>query len=549
MNINHNNNLKIGDKLRDRYEIIKPLEEGAFGNTYLAKDGDKLNTFCVVKQLKIDVDNYILHEAKRLFDQEAETLHKLEKYEQIPKLLAHFNIENDFYLVQEFIEGNDLTKEIIPEQKWSENKVINLIKEILEVLIFVHSENIIHRDLKPANIMRRKKDQKIVLIDFGAVKVKEVTNSSTGTVVIGTKSFMPFEQRGGKPELASDIYAVGIIAILALTGLNSENLPDSPNIDELDTKFNLNLTKQFKYFLAKMLKEYHLERFQNAKDALKVLNNLDSYSEDNSQESIDKTRIVSPKYEENLDKTIIISPIKQYNLSQEEDNQRKEKEDNNKLLPILITVSILSILISVIGVIIPQINRQNNVVSENNKSVENNPTSEKNNQDNSSNQNEPLKDSESNIKPQKNPSIDSKYQDLQNNLKSNNWQEAEKETNQVLLSLVGRKNEDGFTTEAVENLPCEDLKTINQLWQENSNNKFGFTTQKEMYLATGNTIGKYQADSYQKFVQQVGWDNSELTYTDKTPKGHLPAPLINGYEDVWHDDTGLLFSRLQSCGL
>ena len=90
---------------------------------------------------------------------------------------------------------------------------------MLEILDFVHSHNVIHRDIKPQNIIRRQQDNKLVLIDFGAVK--EVTGQASPlTIGIGTGGYMPMEQFNGKPAYASDIYAVGAIAIQAITGIN-----------------------------------------------------------------------------------------------------------------------------------------------------------------------------------------------------------------------------------------------------------------------------------------------------------------------------------------
>lgn len=111
--------------------------------------------------------------------------------------------------------------------------VIELLQQVLEVLAFVHAHNVIHRDVKPANIMRRHRDRKLVLLDFGAVK--EVRNAATSndsntapkTVSIGTVGYAAPEQLQGKPRESSDVYSLGVIAIQALTGeLPEEFLED-----------------------------------------------------------------------------------------------------------------------------------------------------------------------------------------------------------------------------------------------------------------------------------------------------------------------------------
>lgn len=124
----------IGHILRQRYKIIKELEleKGGFGETYLAEDLDIPVTpkpVCVVKRLKpteIDRDSI------RLFEQEARILYKLgQNHDQIPKLYAHFQEGEDFYLIQEFIDGYDLTQQISPGKKLSESDVIQLLRDVI----------------------------------------------------------------------------------------------------------------------------------------------------------------------------------------------------------------------------------------------------------------------------------------------------------------------------------------------------------------------------------------------------------------------------------
>ena len=194
--------MQPGITLRNHYCIIKSLGKGGFGDTYLAQDEDLPGKpKCVVKHLRPKSSNPgILPIAQTLFEREANTLDKLGKYhQQIPQLLAHFQEEGEFYLVQEYIDGEDISKELIPNKKSSESYTVKLLKDILEVLAFVHQENVIHRDIKPQNLMRRRQDGKIVLIDFGAVKeistlVINAAGQTTVTVAVGTPGYMPSEQ-------------------------------------------------------------------------------------------------------------------------------------------------------------------------------------------------------------------------------------------------------------------------------------------------------------------------------------------------------------------
>ncbi|MBE9183776.1 SUMF1/EgtB/PvdO family nonheme iron enzyme [Microcoleus sp. LEGE 07076] len=271
----------LGRTLRNRYQIIKDLGEGGFGDTYLAKDLDLPgHPHCVVKHFKPkDPNPAILLIAKGLFDKEAQTLYKLGKlHDQIPSLSAHFEENGEFYLVQDFIEGHDLTKELIPGKKSSESHTIKLLHDILEVLAIVHQQNVIHRDLKPANLMRRQ-DGKIILIDFGAVKeistmVVNAQGQTSFTVGIGTSGYMPSEQAKGKPKLCSDIYAVGMIGIQALTGQPPHTLPEDPQTGEVIWRNQAQVSNNLANVLDKMVRDHFSQRYQNAEQALPAILSL-----------------------------------------------------------------------------------------------------------------------------------------------------------------------------------------------------------------------------------------------------------------------------------
>ena len=271
--------MHIGTVLRNRYKTLKLLGSGGFGDTYLAVDIDLPdNPKCVVKHLKAQKSNpTVLQIAKRLFDQEAKVLYRLSKgHSQIPQLFAHFEEQNEFYLVQEYIDGHDLTKEIKSRKQMSEAAVVKLLREILEVLAFVHEQNVIHRDIKLRNIMRRRHDDKIVLIDFGAVKeIKGLATTYDGevnsTLVIGTPGYMPSEQANGKPRLCSDVYAVGMIGIQALTGKPPRGLPLDPSSGEVMWQQEVNVSPKLGQVLTNMVRCNFTQRYQTAGEALEAL--------------------------------------------------------------------------------------------------------------------------------------------------------------------------------------------------------------------------------------------------------------------------------------
>ncbi len=270
----------LGKKLGGRYQIIQNLGEGAFGVTFVAEDMQRPgNPQCVVKQFQPkNTDPHTLREARRLFDNEAKMLERLGTHDQIPRLLAHLVENEEFYLVQEFIEGHDLSQEVILGQKLSETVVIKLLQDILEVLAFVHQHEIIHRDIKPSNI-RRRKDGKIVLIDFGAVKqistqVVNAQGETSFTVAIGTFGYMPSEQASCNPQLSSDVYAVGMIGIQALTGIFPNNLQKDSQTNEIIWRHQAQVSQKSADILDKMVRYDFRQRYHSATDALKALNDL-----------------------------------------------------------------------------------------------------------------------------------------------------------------------------------------------------------------------------------------------------------------------------------
>jgi eukaryotic-like serine/threonine-protein kinase len=275
-NLHYQKNLMlIGTVLGNHYQIIKLLGSGGFGDTYLAEDlhlPDKPK--CVVKHLKLKIpDPAVLPIAQRLFDSEANVLYRLNDCEQIPKLFAHFQEGGEFYLVQEFVDGEDLGGEMSPGRKLNESEVKQLLQEILEVLAVVHKRNMIHRDIKPQNLMRRR-DGKIILIDFGAVKETMSVNAqgqTSATVTIGTAGYMPSEQATGYPKLCSDIHAVGMLGVYALTGIQPHELPKDPTNGEVIWRNWTNISEDFANILTKMVRYHFSERYQTATEVLEVL--------------------------------------------------------------------------------------------------------------------------------------------------------------------------------------------------------------------------------------------------------------------------------------
>ena len=267
----------IGTRLRQRYKIIQQLEGGGIGETYIAEDLDipaNPKPKCIVKRLKPQA----MHpDIVRLFQKEGEILYKLgNNHDAIPKLYAYFEENREFYLIQELINGHDLSKEITPGKQWREGEVMKFLKEILEVLAFVHQNNVIHRDIKPSNIVRCRYDGKLMLIDFGAVKeigtlVMNATGQTSYTVAVGTSGYMPSEQEYGHPKFSSDIYAVGMTAIQALTGMLPHLIPKDPDTLEVIWRYRASVTDWLAEILTKMVRYDFRQRYVDAAEVLQVL--------------------------------------------------------------------------------------------------------------------------------------------------------------------------------------------------------------------------------------------------------------------------------------
>ncbi len=274
-----------GTILRGRYKITKLLGRGGFGETYLAEDSDRPGKpICVVKQLQVNSNSSsVLKAAQRLFNNEAEILYKLGNHEQIPQLLAHFEENNQFYLVQEFIDGHDFSQEITSNRQWSEEQIIVFLRDVLIILRFVHQENVIHRDIKPSNLIRRRRDGKIFLIDFGVVKEIQLPttyqSNSYSTISVGTPGYVPNEQLGGKPRFSSDIYALGITAIQALTRLYPEQLAENTQTGEILWRQNAQVSDRLATILDKMVKSHFRDRYQFVDEVLEDLQNIHNNSQ------------------------------------------------------------------------------------------------------------------------------------------------------------------------------------------------------------------------------------------------------------------------------
>lgn len=263
--------------LKERYRPVEELGGGGMSRTFLAVDLDRLNTPCIIKQFSPQSHKVsLVKEAIERFNQEALRLQELGIHAQIPALYAYFEQEQHLYLIEEWVEGKNLLEELQETGAFSENKIIQLLEDILLILQFIHQHHIIHRDIKPDNIIRRKNDQKLVLVDFGIAKYSlNLVQPQTGTLA-GTIGYAPLEQmRGGKSYPASDLYSLGMTCIHLLTQISPNQLFD-PFTGELIWRshlknMNKTLSQRLTQILDKLLQDLVKERYQTVEEVLRDL--------------------------------------------------------------------------------------------------------------------------------------------------------------------------------------------------------------------------------------------------------------------------------------
>ncbi|MEO0375237.1 MAG: serine/threonine-protein kinase [Cyanobacteria bacterium P01_A01_bin.17] len=275
--------IRPGKVICDRYRVIEALGQGGFGQTYLVEDSNRFNERCVLKVFAPSVDSpAALEKAKELFNREAEVLYRLE-HPQIPRFREWFTELPALYLVQDYVEGQ--TYQMLLKQRqqpFSESEVASFLRQALPVLDYIHGRGMVHRDISPDNLMRRSCDRKPVLIDFGGVK--EITASlgrfgaeapSGGLTLIGKPGYAPEEQiRLGRVSPASDIYALGVTALVLLVGQEPQDFFDA-NTCTFKWQPFVNLSPGFAAVLETMVASHAVKRYRTAAQVLQDLEPLE----------------------------------------------------------------------------------------------------------------------------------------------------------------------------------------------------------------------------------------------------------------------------------
>ena len=266
--------------LRDRYRAYKRLGQGGFGTTFLARDRDMPSQpWRVIKQLRIaNASKQVADLSKELFMREAQVLEQLGEHSQIPTLYAYFEEGGHFYLVQEFVLGTTLSSELQRNGPLAEDEVKRVMREVLLILSYVHSKNTVHRDIKPANLIRRKDDNRLVLIDFGAVKQMGITGLEempSSVTAIRSQGFSPPEQVAGQTVgPASDLYALGATCLNLLTQKSPTRFFDH-KIGRWNWHESLELSEHFAQVMERVLSPSMSERYESTTAVLRALQQVE----------------------------------------------------------------------------------------------------------------------------------------------------------------------------------------------------------------------------------------------------------------------------------
>ena len=260
--------------LKQHYRALAIIGQGGFGRTFLAVDEDKPGQpRCVIKQLFLQAQDPIkIQKAAELFEQEAASLAELGKHPQIPQLLDYLMQEGQQYLVQEFIDGQNLAQVLATEGTYTEAQIRDLLNSLLPVIEFIHLSHIIHRDIKPENIIRRW-DGQLFLVDFGASKLSTGTDAAKTGTVIGSAGYAAPEQAGGKAVFSSDLYSLGVTCVHLLTQMTPFDLYSFSEAKWIWRDYlRTFVSKKLGQVLDKMLETAISRRYQDAAQVLKDLN-------------------------------------------------------------------------------------------------------------------------------------------------------------------------------------------------------------------------------------------------------------------------------------
>lgn len=348
--------LSKGQKINDRYEIIKTIGEGGMANVYLAND-TILDRKVAIKVLRGDLSND--EKFIRRFKREALSVSNLSH----PNIVEVYDVgeeDGNYYIVMEYIEGKTLKQLLQKRGALTLNEVIDIMTQLTDGLAHAHEAYIIHRDIKPQNIMIE--DNGLVKItDFGIAMALNSTQLTQTNSVMGSVHYLPPEQANGKGStVKSDIYSLGILMYELLTGsvpfkgdtaveIALKHMKEKiPSI----RKQNPTIPQSVENIVLKATAKNPKNRYDNVRDMYKDLQT--ALQRDNEkrlvyeypENDLEETKVI-PQVTKEIKQVIDKPTAKEEDT--DDDSVLKEKDEKNKL-PIILAVVLLGTLIVLAGV-------------------------------------------------------------------------------------------------------------------------------------------------------------------------------------------------------
>jgi eukaryotic-like serine/threonine-protein kinase len=270
--------LKIKQLVGGRYSITGYLGGNEGVETYLAKNlRRQYQSPCLIKQIELLYgEDQSKIQLERRFAEELSALERLGHHEQIPQLWDHFEENDEFYLVHEYIQGKSLAQ-MIAQQNLTTPQIIQIFDSTLAALQFIHENRLIHRNIKPSNLIIRELDQQVIVTDFGILhEIKTRTNLSVDHHSSDRQNYWPPEQVAGRPTISSDLYALGMTVIEALTGTKPGKFTREQT-GKLSWSQNLSLDRRLVKIIDKLIQLDLGQRYPSAAKVLRELRKINSY--------------------------------------------------------------------------------------------------------------------------------------------------------------------------------------------------------------------------------------------------------------------------------
>jgi serine/threonine protein kinase len=478
-------------RLQNRYRPLKLIGQGGFGKTYLAVDEHlPSRSPCVIKQFFFPQSTpQQFNKAAQLFAQEAVRLDHLGKHPQIPQLLAYFSQNQQLFLVQEYIAGKTLSQKLQEQGCFNEQQIWQLLQETLPVLQFIHQQKIIHRDIKPDNLMDRDLQESTKIQDYAAAKNQQWLKSETNHQIV----LIDFG-------IAKQLTQTALLQTGTIIGTPEYMAPEQSRGKVFSSSDLYSLGATCLYL---MTGKSPFELYDVARDRWIWRNYLPGELR------------VSPRLSQVLNKLVATQVSRRY-TSAEQVLQEIQDFQSPKTVSLSTPAATIKSVQSSSNPIFYQLLTQ---IFQNYR--------------------QPLEDDLSSARE-----VD--YTKLQHLLATRKWKAADQETWVVLCQALGWSRKRYLHPYHLQELPCEDLKTINQLWVKYSQNRFGFSIQSQIYQAV--------AEDYGQFCDRVGWltyhthdPHKSLQYSLTAPLGHLPFRHWVIQTGQWWRHIEILSNRLIEC--